>query len=284
MDMKYIDVKTAGERWGITTRRVRILCNDGRIDGAVRNGWSWVIPADTPRPKDGRVLRRFKPLDVRLGTIDVDALGKMKSIISPAEYFGKEYSLQQTAHTISFLFALSGASIDESDVYRVLNGELVSSLTLDEHLIIVNFHALLENEKNREGLWGKGELEELYSSLTRGIKNKERLSLDKEAEASILHQYETGWSSLHPLSSALLVSLELMKEGENNKYRAFFYYLVFAGDLMRGGFIPPSLSSDSLEEAKAAYSLISSRGVYNDMMAFTERMLEKTYREIERYV
>ena len=37
--MQYMDVNTASQKWGITGRRVRILCNDGRIDGAVRNGW-----------------------------------------------------------------------------------------------------------------------------------------------------------------------------------------------------------------------------------------------------
>ena len=41
--MKYMDVATASEKWGITGRRIRILCNDGRIDGAVRNGWTWQI-------------------------------------------------------------------------------------------------------------------------------------------------------------------------------------------------------------------------------------------------
>ena len=49
--MQYMDVNTASRKWGITGRRVRILCNDGRIDGAVRNGWSWLIPADAPKLK-----------------------------------------------------------------------------------------------------------------------------------------------------------------------------------------------------------------------------------------
>ena len=63
--MKYMDVATASEKWGITGRRIRILCNDGRIDGAVRNGWTWQIPEDTPKPGDGRVLRKFRNLDIR---------------------------------------------------------------------------------------------------------------------------------------------------------------------------------------------------------------------------
>ncbi len=53
---------------------------------------------------------------------------------------------------------------------------------------------------------------------------------------------------------------------------------------MRGGFIPPTIMPSSLDEAKAAYALVSSRGVYTDMTAFMERMLLKTYGEIEKDV
>ena len=82
--MKYMDVATASEKWGITGRRIRILCNDGRIDGAVRNGWTWQIPEDTPKPGDGRVLRKFRNLDIRTGFVDVAALEKA-SLALPVE-------------------------------------------------------------------------------------------------------------------------------------------------------------------------------------------------------
>ena len=75
--MKYIDVKEAAAKWGITDRRIRLLCSEGRIDGAIKLGWSWTIPADTPKPRDGRVLRKFKTLDIRPGTVDVDAITRM---------------------------------------------------------------------------------------------------------------------------------------------------------------------------------------------------------------
>ena len=72
--MKYMDVSTASALWGISDRRIRYLCNEGRIDGAIKTGWSWTIPSDTPKPRDGRVLRHFKNLDIRPGGVDVDRL------------------------------------------------------------------------------------------------------------------------------------------------------------------------------------------------------------------
>lgn len=44
--MMYISVKQAAERWGISDRRVRILCSEGKIPGVTREGRSWKIPSN----------------------------------------------------------------------------------------------------------------------------------------------------------------------------------------------------------------------------------------------
>ena len=41
----YITVKQAAEKWGISDRRVRILCWEGKILGATREGRSQTPPA-----------------------------------------------------------------------------------------------------------------------------------------------------------------------------------------------------------------------------------------------
>ena len=43
----YMTTKEAAEKWGIGIRRINTLCNEGRIDGCVRFGSVWAIPADT---------------------------------------------------------------------------------------------------------------------------------------------------------------------------------------------------------------------------------------------
>lgn len=48
--MGYITVKEAAEKWGVTPRRVQILCSEKRIEGAVRFGRSIMIPEDAPYP------------------------------------------------------------------------------------------------------------------------------------------------------------------------------------------------------------------------------------------
>jgi len=55
--MEYRSVAQMAEQWGISDRRVRTLCQQGKIDGVIRKGRTWLIPADTEKPIDGRTTR-----------------------------------------------------------------------------------------------------------------------------------------------------------------------------------------------------------------------------------
>ena len=51
--MNIKDLKTPEDlaiEWGLTARRVQFLCKEGRIDGAVKKGRQWLLPADTKKP------------------------------------------------------------------------------------------------------------------------------------------------------------------------------------------------------------------------------------------
>ena len=50
----YITVSEAAERFNISKRRVQILCEQGRIEGANRVNGTWLIPACSSKPNDGR--------------------------------------------------------------------------------------------------------------------------------------------------------------------------------------------------------------------------------------
>lgn len=58
--MGFMSAKTASELWGLTKRRVLVLCKEGRIPGAELVGSTWVIPDDAIKPEDGRSLRYQK--------------------------------------------------------------------------------------------------------------------------------------------------------------------------------------------------------------------------------
>ena len=48
-------VKEAAMRWNVSERRVSTLCKEGKIEGAVKKGKQWSIPADAEKPADSRV-------------------------------------------------------------------------------------------------------------------------------------------------------------------------------------------------------------------------------------
>lgn len=52
--MEYLDVRETAKRWGITERRVTLLCRSARIKGAKKSGKAWLIPNNTELPPDGR--------------------------------------------------------------------------------------------------------------------------------------------------------------------------------------------------------------------------------------
>ena len=51
----YLTANEMAEKWGLSPRRVQIMCSSGEIQGAVKFGRSLAIPEDTDRPTDGRI-------------------------------------------------------------------------------------------------------------------------------------------------------------------------------------------------------------------------------------
>lgn len=51
---RYLSVREAAEKWGVSERRINQYCSEGRIPGAEKIGKAWVIPADADKPGDPR--------------------------------------------------------------------------------------------------------------------------------------------------------------------------------------------------------------------------------------
>lgn len=52
--MDYMTAKEAAQKWGISERRVQVLCEQERIEGVSRLGKSWAIPKEAKKPTDAR--------------------------------------------------------------------------------------------------------------------------------------------------------------------------------------------------------------------------------------
>ena len=53
--MDILTIKEASSMWGISIRRITVLCNEGRIVGAQKIAGVWLLPKNAERPTDARV-------------------------------------------------------------------------------------------------------------------------------------------------------------------------------------------------------------------------------------
>jgi DNA adenine methylase len=58
--MDLMSAREAADKWGISQRRVAVLCSEGRIEQAQMVGNSWVIPTAAEKPIDARSIRYTK--------------------------------------------------------------------------------------------------------------------------------------------------------------------------------------------------------------------------------
>ena len=52
--MDYLTTVEMSKIWNISSRRIGVQSIEGRIDGAVKKGKMWLIPADSKKPLDAR--------------------------------------------------------------------------------------------------------------------------------------------------------------------------------------------------------------------------------------
>ena len=53
--MEYLSIRQTAEKWGISRRRIQVLCAEDRIPGVIRIDYTWAIPADAEKPSDARI-------------------------------------------------------------------------------------------------------------------------------------------------------------------------------------------------------------------------------------
>ncbi len=53
--MEYLSISQVAKKWELSSRRINVLCSEGRIPGATKIGSYWAIPVDAKKPADARI-------------------------------------------------------------------------------------------------------------------------------------------------------------------------------------------------------------------------------------
>lgn len=56
--MDYLTAAEIANKWKVSSRMAAYYCEAGRIEGAVKKGKTWFIPADAPKPLDSQIFQK----------------------------------------------------------------------------------------------------------------------------------------------------------------------------------------------------------------------------------
>lgn len=245
----YITVKQAAEKWGISDRRVRILCSEGKIPGAYQEGRSWKIPYDASKPTDGRY--KISESLIPIIKTKLETLKTRRPLTEgELERLNEEFLIEYTYNSN----AIEGNTLTLRETDMVLRGLTVDQKSLKEHLevighkeafdyvkqlvsenkqinekVIKDIHYLvLANKREDRGVYRivpvriMGATHEPPQPYLIASKMEELLKKYKNSDEDIvtkLARFHIEFESIHPFidgngrAGRLLVNLELMKAG-----------------------------------------------------------------------
>jgi Fic family protein len=125
----FMTVKQASEKWGISDRRIRVLCTEGKIPGAYQEGRGWKIPIDTRKPSDGR----YKSKESLIQQIDrkkVELEGRRPLTAGEVARLREEFVVEYTYNSN----AIEGNTLTLRETDLVLRGLTIDQKPLKDHM------------------------------------------------------------------------------------------------------------------------------------------------------
>lgn len=134
--MEYISVQQAAENWGITDRRVRILCDQGKISGVIKKGRSYKIPVNAVKPSDGRKNRhrqihaKFEAAFTHIDSLKSEIDKRRPLTSGEVNRLREEFLVEYTYNSN----AIEGNTLTLQETAMVLEGVTIDKKPLKDHL------------------------------------------------------------------------------------------------------------------------------------------------------
>ena len=125
----FMTAKQASEKWGISDRRIRVLCSEGKIPGAYQEGRGWKIPAEAKKPADGR----YKSRESLLAQIDrkkAELDNRRPLTAGEAARLKEEFVVEYTYNSN----AIEGNTLTLRETDLVLRGLTIDRKPLKDHM------------------------------------------------------------------------------------------------------------------------------------------------------
>ena len=129
--MNYIKVSQAAENWGLSARRVRILCQKNKIEGVIRKGNLYMIPENSQKPADGRRKASRQAISFeRIEELKAELDARRPLTQGELERLNEEFMIEFTYNSN----AIEGNTLTLQETAMVLEGITIDQKPLKDHL------------------------------------------------------------------------------------------------------------------------------------------------------
>lgn len=129
--MNYIKVSQAAEKWGLSARRVRILCQENKIEGVIRKGNLYMIPENAQKPADGRRKASRQVISFeRIEELKAELDARRPLTQGELERLNEEFMIEFTYNSN----AIEGNTLTLQETAMVLEGITIDQKPLKDHL------------------------------------------------------------------------------------------------------------------------------------------------------
>ena len=135
----FMTVKQAAEKWGISDRRIRVLCAEGKIPGAYQEGRGWKIPIDAEKPADGRYRSKESVLS-RIDQKKKELDGRRPLTEGEVARLNEEFIVEYTYNSN----AIEGNTLTLRETDLVLRGLTIDKKPLKDHMEAVGHKEAFE--------------------------------------------------------------------------------------------------------------------------------------------
>ena len=135
----FMTVKQAAEKWGISDRRIRVLCSEGKIPGAYQEGRGWKIPTDAEKPADGR-YRSKESILLRIDKKKKELDGRRPLTDGEVARLNEEFIVEYTYNSN----AIEGNTLTLRETDLVLRGLTIDQKPLKDHMEAVGHKEAFE--------------------------------------------------------------------------------------------------------------------------------------------
>ncbi len=135
----FLTVKEVAEKWGVSDRRVRVLCSEGKIPGAYQEGRGWKIPVDAKKPADSRYNSVKSTEDIiREKKLELDSSRPLTA--GEKQRLNEEFIVEYTYNSN----AIEGSTLTLRETDMVLKGLTIDQKPLKEHMEAVGHKEAFE--------------------------------------------------------------------------------------------------------------------------------------------